>query len=105
NTKTGRTVDISDEQRAARHLLAGNRLYRQTAAQVRDVQVADLLDELERLLVDLSHRPSTVSEREFDDIRRRIEAQGILFKVRVLGSQVRQREREAAGGSSSQKTT
>ncbi len=105
NTRPGRTVDISAEQAAARHLLDDNRLYRQTAAQVRDVPVADLLDELERLLVDISHRPATVSEREFDDIRQRIEAQGILFKVRVLGSQVRQRERESASNSNPRKTT
>lgn len=95
NTRPGRTVDISAQQEAARHLLEDNRLYRQTALQVQDRAVADVLDQLERLLVDLSHQPSTVSEAQFEDIRSRIEAQGILFKVRVLGSNVRERERQS----------
>jgi predicted anti-sigma-YlaC factor YlaD len=93
NTQPGRSVNIGAQQQAAKALLDDNRLYRQTAMQVRDTAVADVLDELERLLVDLSHRPTTVSEREFDDLRQRIESQGILFKVRIIGSQVRQRER------------
>ena len=93
NTQPARSVNIAAQQQAAKALLDDNRLYRQTALQVRDTAVADVLDELERLLVDLSHRPTTVSEREFDDIRQRIESQGILFKVRIIGSQVRQRER------------
>ena len=96
NTKPGPSVDISLQQVAARRLLDDNRLYRQTAAQVQDHGTANVLDELERLLVDISHQPSTVNEREFDDIRSRIEAQGILFKVRILETQVRQRERRGA---------
>jgi len=91
---SAKSVDISAQQQDARRLLDDNRLYRQTAAQVHDGAVGDVLDQLERLLVDLSHRPSTVSESEFEDIRRRIEAQGILFKVRVIGSEVREREKE-----------
>jgi hypothetical protein len=94
NTRPGRSVDISAEQSAARQLLDDNRLYRQTAAQMQDRAVADLLDQLERTLVDLSHRPTTLSASEFEDIRQRIEAQGLLFKVRIIGSEVRDRERE-----------
>jgi len=95
NAPDGKTVDISREQQAAQRLLDDNRLYRQTATAVRDGQVADVLDQLERLLVDVAHSPSKISPAELDDIQRRIEAQGLLFKVRVLGTQVREREREA----------
>ena len=95
NTQPGRTVDISSQQEAARRLLDDNRLYRQTAAQVQVRAVADVLDQLEPLLVDLAHQPATISAAQFEEIRSRIEAQGILFKVRVLGSSVRERERQA----------
>jgi anti-sigma factor RsiW len=95
NTRPGRTVDISAQQEAAQRLLDDNRLYRQTAAQVQDRAVADVLDQLEPLLVDLVHQPSTVSAAEFEDIRSRIEDKGILFKVRVLSSNVRERERQS----------
>ena len=42
--------------------------------------------------------PSAVSNAELQDLRRRIEARGILFKVKVMGSQVRERERAARPG-------
>ena len=99
---SGKSVDISAQQQDARRLLDDNRLYRQTAAQVHDGAVGDVLDQLERLLVDLSHRPSTVSESEFEDIRHRIESQGILFKVRIIGSEVRAREKEMRSAPSAQ---
>jgi hypothetical protein len=89
NTSPSPAIDLSAAQETARTLLPDNRLYRETATQLADVQIATLLDELERLLLDLSHRPSTVSMADFDDIRDRIEAQGILFKVRIAGSQLR----------------
>jgi hypothetical protein len=92
NTSPSVATDISAAQETARTLLPDNRLYRETANQLADMQTATLLDELERLLLDLSHRPSTVSMTDFDDIRDRIEAQGLLFKVRIAGSQLRTRQ-------------
>jgi len=91
NTKVSDRIDISEEEEEVQSLLPDNRLYRQTALQLTDVQVATLLDELERLLVDLSHRPPTVSPGELDDIRNQIEPQGLLFKVRIAGSELRDR--------------
>jgi hypothetical protein len=92
NTPPSPAIDLSAAQETARTLLPDNRLYRETATQLADAQIATLLDELERLLLDLSHRPSMVSMTDFDDIRDRIEAEGILFKVRIAGSQLRTRQ-------------
>ena len=94
NADPASSMDISAEEAAARELLDDNRLYRQTAAQVHDAALVQVLDELERLLVDISHRPGTVSRAEWSEIRQRIESQGILFKIRVVGSEVREQERE-----------
>jgi hypothetical protein len=94
NADPGPSMDISEEAAAARELLDDNRLYRQTAAQVHDAALVQVLDELERVLVDLSHRPTTISHAEWNEIRHRIESQGILFKIRVVGSEVREQERE-----------
>jgi hypothetical protein len=52
--------------------------------------VAGLLDDLERVLVEVARGPSTVSMRQLADIQQRIESQGILFKVKVIGSDIRQ---------------
>ena len=92
NTKVSDHIDISDEEEQVQSLLPDNRLYRQTAIQLTDIQVATLLDELERLLVDLSHRPPTISPGELDDIRNQIEPQGLLFKVRIAGAELRDRK-------------
>jgi len=90
--KTGE-VDISQEQQRAQELVASNRLYRQAAVRNGDNDLAAVLDELERVLVDVSHEPSQLNGEEMASIRQRIESKGILFKVRVIGSKVRNDER------------
>jgi hypothetical protein len=87
------TVDISSEQARAEQLLAANRLYRQTALSNGDRSLVALLDELERVLVDVAASPEQMSQQDLNDVRRRIESNGLLFKVRVVSSDVRQRQR------------
>ena len=53
--------------------------------------MASVLEELERVLVEVAHQPPDASAKEMERIRRRIEDRGILFKVRVIESQVRER--------------
>jgi hypothetical protein len=86
-------VNISAEQRTARDLVGANRLYRETAARAGEVGVASVLDDLERVLIEIANSPSQLSSAQFEEIRHRIEARGILFKVRVIDSQVREREK------------
>ncbi len=88
-------VDISGTQEWARDLVPANRLIRQTANEAGEAVVADVLDDLERLFVEIAASPSRLTGAEFQQIRQRIEAQGIVFKIRVLDSQVRQRENVA----------
>ncbi len=90
------TVDISYERQLAEDLVGQNRLYRQTAERVGDKATSLVLDELERMLLDISHSPEEVDWTEFDDLRRRIEKQGVLFKVKVLNTNVKQRQLERA---------
>ena len=95
----------ADERARAEQLVAANRLYRQTALSTGDTTIADLLDELERILVDVAATPDHASARDLQEIRQRIESGSLLFKVRVLSSEVRQRQRtsvqERAGQRSS----
>ena len=88
-------VDVSGERALAGDLVADSRLYRQAAARAGETGLGSVLDELERVLVEVANGPSTLSSRQLDELRERIESKGILFKVRVLGSQVREREKEA----------
>jgi hypothetical protein len=95
NTRPQRMVDISAERERAEDLVAANRLYRLTAQRAGEAGVANLLDALERTLIEIAHSPSKLSSPEFEDLRRRVEAQGIIFKVRVVDSQMREREKKA----------
>jgi hypothetical protein len=98
NADPRNVADIAAEQQRAEELVSSNRLYRLTAQRAGDTEVATLLDELERTLLEIAHSPSQVTPAEFESLRARIEKQGILFKVRVVGSELRERERLMARG-------
>jgi hypothetical protein len=89
-------IDISSEQQIAQDLIDDNRLYRQTARSTGDTAVASVLDDLERVLVEVANSPSEVTPEQFDQLRQEIRDRGLVFKVRVIGSQVQQRERQEA---------
>lgn len=97
-------VDLRPERDRAEELVAANRLYRQTAAESGDVSVIELLDDLERLLVELAASPDHVSPAEFERVRQRIAAKDLLFKLRIVSDGVRERQtqqiRARAGQSS-----
>ncbi|HBY63155.1 MAG TPA: hypothetical protein DEH78_25315 [Solibacterales bacterium] len=67
----------------AEDLLESNRLYRQTAERQGQAAVAALLDDLERVLVEVAHDPQGVSEERIDDLR---------FEMRVIRSKLRARK-------------
>jgi hypothetical protein len=92
NSDSKGTVDISEEQIRAQDLIGENRLYRQAALRTGDKSVSNVLDELERVLLDVAHSPSKLNAEEFQQIRERIASDGILFKIRVVGSNLRERE-------------
>jgi hypothetical protein len=93
-------VNISATQRRAESLLEENRLYRQTALHDGDQGMANTLDELERVLLDIANSPDTVTPAQFESLRKRIEDRGILFKVRVVNQDLQQRNKSSKTGSS-----
>lgn len=85
-------VDISEERQRAEDLLDDNRLYRQTAGTAGNAGMVSVLDDLERVLIEIAHSPAEISSDQLEDLRRDIRDRGLLFKVRVLGTQVREQE-------------
>jgi len=96
-------IDISREQQRALELTDANRLYRTTAQQVGDTSIVTLLDELERVLLQVGHQPSSITAGELKKIQDSIQSQGILFKVRVVRSNVREQSAQRPRTASSQK--
>jgi hypothetical protein len=81
--------DISNERERAEELLASNRLYRRTASDRGEENVATLLDELEPVLMQIAHAPEQVSADELRSMQKRVEAKGLVFKLRVVRAGVR----------------
>jgi len=93
NTRPAGKVDISAERDLAQGLVNENRLYRQTAQRDKDPEIAGVLDQVERVLIDIAHRPDSVSGKELEALQQQIESQGVLFKVRVIESKVKARSK------------
>ncbi|HEV2425854.1 MAG TPA: hypothetical protein VGZ29_13580 [Terriglobia bacterium] len=91
----GKEIDISWQREQAQELAAGSRLYEQAAQQAGETGIANLLDDLNRVLITVAHSPSKVSRTELTDLRSRIEGPGILFKLQVVNSGIEQRLRPA----------
>jgi predicted anti-sigma-YlaC factor YlaD len=92
----GPSPNIGAEQSRARNLVAASRLYRQTAVQAGDEGISDVLDELERVLLEIANAPQNSTKEDLEALRARIDAHGLLFRVRVVHSEMRERERQAA---------
>ena len=91
NAGPGAELDVDAARETAEDLVTANRVYRASAQQAGDAGVASVLAELERVLVEVAHQGPDASAKELDRIRKRIEDRGLLFKVRVIESQVRER--------------
>lgn len=86
--------DLIAERQSARDLVAASRLYRQNAVVINELAVAAVLEEVERVLLDVVHQPSTATAADLNEIRRRIESASLLFKLRVMANELQQRLEE-----------
>jgi hypothetical protein len=85
------SIDLRDERDRARDLLSENRLLRQTAARTGDPSHAALLDELERVLLDIANTGSNTSPSDLEALQHRIGSEGLLFRVRIVDANIREK--------------
>jgi hypothetical protein len=78
-------VDNDQLQSEARELLASNRLYRTTASNAGDPELAGALDRLEGVLAEIANDPS-LNAADIERVRKDMNTRGILFEIRVLRS-------------------
>ncbi len=93
NTDVDQADMFAGEQERASDLVAINRLIRQSAAQSGDAGVVDVLEDLERVLLEIANAPADVTSNELSGLKDRITAQDLLFRVRVIASEMRNRTR------------
>ena len=72
-------------QSEAQELLASNRLYRVTASNAGDRELAGALDRLEGVLAEIANDPK-LSAADIKRVRNDMNTKGILFEIRVLRS-------------------
>ena len=92
NAETDGADVLAGEQERAVDLVAANRLIRQSALQSGDAQVVDILEDLERVLLEVANAPATVTSNDLTDLQSRITREDLLFRLRVIASEMRQRE-------------
>jgi hypothetical protein len=87
-------LDVRRSQVRAEELLSNNRLYRQTATLRGDAAAAQVLDDLERALLEIARGPEQLSAAQLAELQARLERQGVILKIRLYGTG--QKPREAA---------
>jgi hypothetical protein len=91
----GRQIDLSPQQEWAEDLVSENRLYRQSAVDAGEAQMVSVLEDLERVLLEVAHAPERADGEQLNRLRTRLDTQDLLFKVRVAGAGLRAREEMA----------
>jgi hypothetical protein len=87
-TEISNSSDISDDADRARDLVSEGRLLRQSITG----PTGDLLDEVERFMLDVANAPDTITAVQLTQWRERINSGSLLFKIRILQSNLRQKE-------------
>jgi len=89
---------LAGEQGRAEDLVAANRVIMRSAIQSGDGQVVDILEDLERVLLEIANAPANATSNDLTDLQSRITREDLLFRLRVIASEMRQRnqnDREA----------
>jgi hypothetical protein len=77
-------------QSEARELLERNRLYRQAASKSSDPLLAEILDRLERVLVEVANEPDGLSQQDIVRLQKEMNTNDLLFEIRVLRTKTTQ---------------
>jgi hypothetical protein len=92
NADPAQGFPVLDQREVAEDLVYNNRLYRQTAMTAGDARVTGLLDDLERVLIEIAHSPEELQGPRLQSLRERIRNEGLIFKIRVAGTKLAQGE-------------
>jgi len=88
NTRPGANTDISYEKRRARELLYQNMMLRREAANSGNVQVANLLDSLEPVLIDMANLPTRPSRDQVQTLNQRMERKNLVPLLQISSTEL-----------------
>jgi hypothetical protein len=95
NLDTDSSVALASDRERAADLVAAGRVYRRTADALGETATSELLEDLERVLLDVANGSAEPSPREIESWRQRIDQQDLVFRLRVVGAELRHRQEPA----------
>jgi len=95
NTDDAPRVVLASDRAQAADLVAAGRLYRRTAEQMGDAETRDLLEDVQRVLVEVANGPDDETSKDLSDVRARISNQDLILRLRVMTAELRAREQRA----------
>ena len=95
NADDSAPVVLASDRAQAADLVAAGRLYRRSAERMGDAETRDLLEDIERVLVEIANGPDERTSNDLTAVRTRISNQDLIFRLRVMTSAMRAREQRA----------
>lgn len=83
---------LAFERATADDLVQSGRLYRATAAEAGHRRLTDVLDDVQTVLTEVARGPERPGKQDLAAIRSRIENDDLLFKVRAVTNDIRDRQ-------------
>jgi hypothetical protein len=93
NATASPSQELGFERQTADDLVESSRLYRQAAQQNGNPRLAQMLEDLESVLVEIARSPDHVDRQDFRSLRARIDRDDLLFKVRAVSKQIEDRQK------------
>jgi hypothetical protein len=95
NADDSAPVTLASDREQAADLVAAGRLYRRSVEEIGDAGTRDLLEDVERVLVEIANGPDVETSNDLSEIRTRISDQDLIFRLRVMTAAMRARDRRA----------
>jgi hypothetical protein len=86
--------ELGFERQTADDLVDWGRLYRVAAQQNGNFRMAQMLEDLESVMVEIARSPDQMDRDEIGSLRSRIQDDNLLFKVRAVSRQIQDRRRD-----------
>ena len=92
NLDADSSVALAGDRERAADLVTAGRVYRRTADALGETATSELLEDLERVLLDVANGSADPTPREIESWRDRIDQQDLVFRLRVVGAELRRRQ-------------
>jgi hypothetical protein len=82
------STDLEPRRQMIEELISFNRLYRRIAEQSDDTMLATVLQQMESVLLEISHTERSENDAEWKKVRERLDGTDLLFKLKVTDKRI-----------------